>query len=140
MSKTRKILIVEDDQTISIMYKAKFETEGFSVLSASTGVDGLNIAKKEKPSIIMLDIVLPQMDGFSVLKKLKAGKETKKIPVIMLTNLGTEEDVKKGKELGADDYLVKASLTPTQVSNKVKSYIDKSVVKKSVKPKKTVKK
>ena len=79
-----------------------------------------SIFKKEKPDVIMLDVILPQLDGFSVLDQIKQDKTTKKIPVIMLTNLGTEEDKAKGEKLGALDYLVKASLTPGQVSEKIK--------------------
>jgi len=105
---------------ISSMYKTKFEADGFDVFVADNGVIGLELAKKEKPNIIMLDVILPQLDGFSVLDQIKKGETTKNIPVIMLTNLGTEEDKAKGEKMGALDYLVKASLTPGQVSEKVK--------------------
>lgn len=119
----KKILIVEDDTTIKTMYKGKFESDGFEVLTAGAGAEGLELAKNEKPNIIMLDIILPQMDGFSVLEGLKGDSKTKNIPVIMLTNLGTDEDKKKGEKLGAVDYIVKANLTPAQVSEKIKKYI-----------------
>lgn len=116
----RKILVVEDDSMISSMYKTKFEADGFEVLIADNGVAGLELAQKEKPDIIMLDIILPQLDGFSVLEQIKKDKAIKNIPVIMLTNLGTDEDRKKGEMMGAANYLVKASLTPGQVSEKIK--------------------
>jgi DNA-binding response OmpR family regulator len=116
----KKILLVEDDSMISSMYKTKFEAEGFQVFIADNGAIGLELAKKEKPDIMMLDVILPQLDGFSVLEEVKKDKTTKNIPVIMLTNLGTEEDKKKGEKMGALDYLVKASLTPGQVSEKIK--------------------
>ncbi len=119
-SNKKKILVVEDDSMISSMYKTKFEADGFTVLTASDGAEGLESAKKEKPDIIMLDVILPRLDGFSVLEEIKKDKTTKNIPVIMLTNLGTEEDKAKGEKLGALDYLVKASLTPGQVSAKIK--------------------
>ena len=105
---------------ISSMYQTKFEADGFEVFIADNGVIGLELAKKEKPDIIMLDVILPQLDGFSVLEEIKKDQATKKIPVIMLTNLGTEEDKIKGEKMGALDYLVKASLTPGQVSEKIK--------------------
>lgn len=105
---------------ISSMYKTKFAADDFEVITADSGVSGLELAKKEKPDIIMLDVILPQLDGFSVLDQIKKDKTTKDIPVIMLTNLGTDEDRKKGESLGAADYLVKASLTPGQVSDKIK--------------------
>jgi len=120
MANNKKILVVEDDAMISSMYKTKFEADGFTVLIAADGAVGLEMAKKEKPDIIMLDVILPQLDGFSVLEEIKKDEKIKTIPVIMLTNLGTEEDKLKGESLGAVDYLVKASLTPGQVSQKIK--------------------
>jgi len=105
---------------ISSMYKTKFEVDGFDVFIADNGVIGLELAKKEKPDIIVLDVILPQLDGFSVLEQIKQDKTIKDTPVIMLTNLGTEEDKAKGEKMGALDYLVKASLTPGEVSKKIK--------------------
>lgn len=116
----KKILVVEDDGMISSMYKTKFAADGFEVSIADNGVIGLELAKKEKPDIIMLDVILPRLDGFSVLEEIKKDPATKNIPVIMLTNLGTDEDRVKGEKMGALDYLVKASLTPGQVSEKIK--------------------
>ena len=123
MPKTKKVLIVEDDSVLGSMYKIKFETNGFTVMVATNGSDGLEKAKKDDFDIILLDIIMPQLDGFSVLAELKKDAKTKEVPVIMLTNLGTEEDKKKGKEMGAVDYIVKSSLTPTQVSDKVKEFL-----------------
>ena len=120
----KTILIVEDEETISSMYKVKLEeSEKFKVLIAIDGALGLEMAKKGKPDIIVLDVILPQLDGFSVLEELKKSGSTKKIPVVMLTNLGTDEDKSKGKKLGAVDYLVKADLTPAQVEEKIKQYL-----------------
>ena len=121
----KKILLIEDDSMISSMYKTKFEADGFEVFVADNGVIGLELAKKEKPDIIMLDVILPQLDGFSVLDQIKKDETIKNVPVIMLTNLGTEEDKKKGETMGALDYLVKASLTPGQVSEKIKQALKK---------------
>ncbi len=119
----KKILVVEDDQMISSMYKTKFEADGYDVVIANNGVEGYDFAKQHKPNIIMMDIILPQMDGFSSLEKIKKDPEIKDIPVIMLTNLGTEEDRAKGEKLGAIGYLVKARFTPAQVSAKIKEYL-----------------
>jgi len=119
----KKILVIEDDEMISSMYKTKFEDNGYIVFTANNGVEGLEIAKRERPDIIMLDIILPQLDGFSVLKELKENSETKEVPVVMLTNLGTEEDKEKGDRLGAAGYLVKANLTPAEVSKEIKKYL-----------------
>ena len=119
----KKILIVEDDPMISSIYKTKFEADGFAAVVAGNGAEGLDIARKEQPDIIMLDVILPQIDGFSVLEELKKDKLTKDIPVIMLTNLGTDEDKAKGEKMGAVDYFVKASLTPAQISEKIKKHL-----------------
>ncbi len=121
MANSKKtILLVEDDEMISMMYKTKFEQADFEVLAANNGTEGLELALSKKPDLILLDIIMPQLDGFTVLERLKMSSKTKNIPVYLLTNLGTEEDIKKGEELGAKDYLVKANLTPAEVLDKVK--------------------
>jgi two-component system alkaline phosphatase synthesis response regulator PhoP len=122
----KTILLVEDDQILVKMYQRKFEKEGFKVLSAFDGEEGLNTLKsaQPKPSIILLDVMLPKINGFAVLEKVKKEANFKDIPVILLTNLGgAQEDREKGKNLGAVDYLVKSDLTPNQVVEKVKEYI-----------------
>lgn len=119
-----KILIVEDDTFLSNMYSTKFNLEGFNVLTATDGESGLEMAIKEKPEIILLDILLPKMDGFTVLDKLKKDVGTKDIPVIMLTNLGQKDDVKKGFEKKATGYLIKAHFMPSEVVQKVKETLD----------------
>ncbi len=105
------------------MYSLKLNNQGFKVFQANNGTDGLMSTEKEKPDLILLDIMMPQLDGFGVLKELKSKKETKNIPVILLSNLGQDEDVQKGKELGAADYLVKANMTPMQVVTKIKEVL-----------------
>jgi len=126
MNEQKVILLVEDDQILIRMYTRKFEKEGFKVLSAFDGEAGLAELKKAspKPNIILLDVMLPKLDGFQVLGKVKADPASKGIPVILLTNLGGgEEDRKRGQKLGAMDYLVKSDLTPAQIVEKVKSLI-----------------
>ncbi len=123
MPKNKKVLIVEDEESLAQMYQTKFEHEGYEVVVATDGSEGVIKANDEKPDIILLDIILPKKDGFMVLKELKAGKTTADIKVIMLTNLGQDEDVVKGKKLGAIDYLVKANLTPAQLVDKVAEYL-----------------
>lgn len=125
-NKDIKILLVEDDSFLLSMYSTKFEMENFQVVIAEDGEKGWNLASKEKPSIILLDIKLPKLDGFEVLKKLKSNKETADIPVILLTNLSQKEDKDKGLELGADDYLVKAHFMPSEVVGKIKDLVEKS--------------
>lgn len=120
-----KILIVEDDKMLVDMYTMKFESEGYQVAKADNGKTGLDLVRKEKPDIILLDIIMPQMDGFQVLKELKKDASLKNLPVVLLSNLGQTDDVKKGLALGANDYLVKANFTPAQVVDKVKEVLKK---------------
>jgi len=122
-SQKKKILLVEDDPMIVDMYKIRLEEDGFEVFITEKGSDALIIAEKEKPDLVLLDIILPEIDGFAVLQQLKEDAKTKKIPVILLTNLGQESDKKKGLELGAADYFVKAQFTPANVINAVKKLI-----------------
>jgi DNA-binding response OmpR family regulator len=118
-----KILLVEDDQTLIEMYTLKFSEAGLTLLTAQNGLGGLEIAEKELPEVILLDVMMPKMDGFAVLTELKNNAKTKNIPVLMLSNLGQKTDIEKGQQLGAADYIVKASMTPTQVLDKVKSLL-----------------
>ena len=120
---SKKILIVEDETMISTMYKMKLEQDGHEVVTADNGVDGISVAAKENFDLILLDVIMPQLDGFAVLGELRSKAATKETPIILLTNLGTEEDKKKGAELGANGYLIKSSLTPYQVAEEVKKFL-----------------
>ena len=122
-SKKYRILLVEDDAFISDIYAAKFKKEGFVVFTALDGEIGLEVSKKELPDIILLDILMPKMDGFQVLTQLKELNQTKKIPVILLSNLGQAEDVKKGFTLGAEDFLIKAHFVPQDVVKRVETLL-----------------
>ncbi|MBI5037311.1 MAG: response regulator [Candidatus Kerfeldbacteria bacterium] len=124
-SKT-KILLVEDDAFLAGMYVTKMNLEDFEVVLAGDGEAGLEQAQSIKPDIILLDVILPKMSGFDVLKNLKSDPKTKNIPVLMLTNLGQQEDVQKGLAIGAVDYLIKAHFMPAEVVEKVKSIISKT--------------
>lgn len=119
----KKVLIVDDDAFLSGIYATKLELEGFMVASARDGEEGLKLAPKEKPDLILLDVLMPKLDGFEVLKRLKADPETKDIPVIMLTNLGQKEDIEKGLEDGAVDYLIKAHFVPAEAVAKIKKVL-----------------
>lgn len=105
------------------MYATKFTMEGFDAQKANDGQAGYDLVKEVKPSIVLLDIIMPKIDGFGVLKMLKDDAELKDIPVVLLTNLGQDEDIKKGKQLGAADYFVKANHTPAEVVQKVKQVL-----------------
>ncbi|USN53733.1 MAG: response regulator [Candidatus Nomurabacteria bacterium] len=121
--KKTKVLIVEDEKMLADMYGTKFSMEGYEVEKANDGAAGLEKAKTMQPDIILLDVIMPKMDGFTVLKALKEESRLKDTPVILLTNLGQDDDVKKGKELGANDYYVKSNHSPSEIVEKVKQVI-----------------
>ena len=120
-----KILLVEDDEMLHNMYTQKFKNKKYEVVSAFNGAEGVKMAEAETPDLILLDIIMPKMDGFVALKKIRKSKNIGETPVIILTNLGQEEDIKKGKELGADDYFIKANHTPAEVVEKVEAVLKK---------------
>jgi DNA-binding response OmpR family regulator len=118
-SKKGTVLIVEDEPALSDIYATKLTAEGYEVLTALDGAEGLNKAVNQLPSIILLDIVLPIKNGFDVLRDLKMNPKTSDIPVIILSNLGQSYEIKRGFNLGAIAFLTKANLLPTQVVNEV---------------------
>ena len=118
-----KIAIIEDDPTISQMYRMKFEADGFDVRMAGNGKIGVDLVKSFKPDIILLDIQMPEMDGAAALKLIREHKESKDTPVIILTNLGEEEAPSEMRSLGISSYIVKANNTPRQVVAHVKNTI-----------------
>jgi len=120
-----KILLIEDDSFLLSMYTTRFELENFKVLVAEDGEKGLKMAYKECPDIILLDIILPKMNGFEVLSTIKKDKALKDIPVILLTNLSQKDEIKKGLSLGAVDYLIKAHFMPSEVVEKILKIINK---------------
>ena len=119
MANTLTILIVEDDAFLLSMYTEKFRAEGFEVITASNGTEAVRVAAEEEPDIILLDIMLPQADGFAVLEQLKKDKKTNDIPVLLLTNLSQKEDIARGQQLGAVDFLIKAHFMPNEVVRRV---------------------
>ena len=125
MSTKKKILLVEDEEMLANMYEVKFKNEGFDLIKALDGAQGLEMAKSTQPNFILLDIIMPKIDGFSVLKSLKEEESTKDIPVMMLTNLGQDEDIERGRQMGAVGYLVKANITPAEVVEAVKVELQK---------------
>ncbi len=118
-----KVLIIEDDSYISEMYRIKFESENFETVVKNDGVEGIKFMEKNIPDIILLDIVMPKMDGFSVLKTIKKNPKLDKIPVILLTNLSQKENIERGFDLGASSYIIKAHFTPSEVVEKIKEVL-----------------
>lgn len=117
------ILLVEDDEFLSELYATKLTLEGFEVIAATDGKKGLKLALEKRPDLVLLDIILPKLDGFEVLKAIKADPTGKDIPVILLTNLSQRDEVNRGLELGAVDYLIKAHFMPSEVVKKIKLVI-----------------
>jgi DNA-binding response OmpR family regulator len=116
----KKILFIEDEMALHKSLGGLLSEKGYQVISAFDGESGLNLAKKENPDLILLDLILPKMSGFDVLEKLKGDPQTKEIPVIILTNLEGIREVEKAIALGAKSYLVKAEYSLEEVVEKIK--------------------
>lgn len=120
-----KILLVEDDPFLSEIYITKFEEAGYVVEVADDGEKGFQKLKEVAPDIVLLDIILPKMTGLQILEEMKKDERLKSIPVIVLSNLGSDEDTNKAMELGADGYLIKSQYTPSEVVAKIEEIINK---------------
>ncbi len=119
----KKILLIEDEQALQKTVGDRLSQEGYEIISALDGEIGLNLANAKKPDLILLDLILPKIQGLDVLKKLKETKETKEIPVIILTNLEEMEKINKALELGATAYLVKANYSLEELVEKIKNLL-----------------
>lgn len=123
-----KVLLAEDDRFLRIALKDKLEREGFLVALAVNGDEVLPQVKAEKPDIILLDIMMPGRTGFDIMEDIKLSGEFKKIPIIIISNLGQQSDIKKGMELGAVDYIVKSDLSISGVVEKAREHLAKRKV------------
>ncbi|OIN93370.1 hypothetical protein AUJ38_03490 [bacterium CG1_02_42_9] len=123
MSTMKKILIVEDDQFILDLNKRQLENAGYEILTAENGEKALQELDKSV-NLILLDILLPKKGGLEILKDIKSNESVKNIPVILLTNLGQESIIKQAFELGASGYLIKSSITPSDVVHQVKEFLN----------------
>lgn len=121
-----KVLMIEEDRFLRKVYRDKFSQLGFEFLEATNGEEGLNKVIYEKPNVVILDLMLPKKNGFDVLIDIKRNKNTQTIPVIILSNLGQESDIKRGLSLGAEDYLVKPEVSLSEVVNRVKEQVAKN--------------
>ncbi len=118
-----KILLVDDEKQFLKMLKIKFVLDNYEVVTATTGKIGIEKAFSESPNIIFLDLKIPDIDGFEVIKRLRRSPVTRHIPILILSNFDDQEMIEKGLSLGANEYLVKTQLTPEEVSTKVKNWI-----------------
>lgn len=119
----KKILIVEDDMALANLYKTELEIGGYDVVHVADGLKAIDAIKENKPSIVLLDIMLPGKNGLEILGDIRANDDVKDTNVIMLTNFGNEENVSTALELGALDYIMKYKITPTEMKDKIASLL-----------------
>ena len=120
------VLLVEDEEYLAKMYQVEFELSDFKVKWAKDGEEGFNLAQSAQPAVIVCDIILPKMDGLTLLKKLKEDPHTKNIPVMILTNYGEQKNMKEAFSQGAADFVVKYLATPKEVVEKIKVILEKT--------------
>lgn len=125
MSQNIKILVAEDDLFLMQVYELKFAKENFEMISATDGEEASMKIKMEKPDIVLLDLIMPGKNGFEVLSEMKTNEETCNIPVLILSNLGQDSDISKGLSMGADEFLIKASISIEELVEKIKKYANK---------------
>jgi len=126
MSTKIKVAIIEDDIAIVQMYRTKFETEGYDVSTAADGVSGLELIESFEPDIVLLDLMMPNMNGLDMLSRLRSQPNGRNAKVVVLTNMGDTETATKVFKMAADDYIVKAEMTPKQVAERVKALLAKA--------------
>jgi len=116
----KKILVIEDDKFLRDLISQKLIKEGYDIAEAVDGEKGVESAKEEKPDLVLLDLILPGIDGFEVLSRIKSDPSSAQIPVIILSNLGQKDDIERGLKMGAADYLIKAHFTPGEIIDKIR--------------------
>ncbi|KKP59870.1 MAG: Response regulator receiver protein [Candidatus Gottesmanbacteria bacterium GW2011_GWA1_34_13] len=121
-----KILFIEDDPLIIKIYTTRLTADGFQVFSADNGEDGLKLAETEAPDLIVLDLMMPKIDGFGVLQKIRANIQMKTVPILVYSNLAQEDEIARAKTMGATEFIVKANLLPTEMVDKIKFYLNQN--------------
>ena len=120
----KKVLIVEDDAVLRKALKEFLSEDGFQVFTASDGEEGVEMTLREDPDIVLLDIILPKKDGYTVIKEIRDNQATKSVPIVLLTNLGSLNDVEKALSLGATTYLVKSDYKLEEISAKIRNILE----------------
>ncbi|HDZ54776.1 MAG TPA: response regulator [Candidatus Nealsonbacteria bacterium] len=120
----KTILLIEDDPFLVDLYTTKFKEIGFEVEVATNGREGLRKMKVKKPDILLLDIVLPAINGWEILGEMKKDEGLKDLKVVILSNLTSKEEVERGLKLGADKYLIKSHYTPSEVVKEIKKILE----------------
>lgn len=123
INKKNKILVIEDEKFLKKIYQTKLTLEGFIPILASNGEEGLEAIKKEKPDLILLDLIMPVKTGFEVLEEIKKNKNLKNIPIIVASNLGQEDDRKRVLELGATEFIIKSDSTIQGIIDKIRTLL-----------------
>jgi len=119
----KKILIIEDDKFLRELISQKLLKEGYDIAEAVDGEKGIKSVKDEKPDLVLLDLILPGIDGFEVLSRIKSDPLLAQTPVIILSNLGQKDDIDRGLKIGATDYMIKAHFTPAEIIEKIKKIL-----------------
>jgi DNA-binding response OmpR family regulator len=119
-----KILVVEDETFLVKIYSVKLKKEGYDVAIATDGEEAVRMAEEVKPDLILLDLILPKLNGFEALERIRATAANRETPVLVLSNLGQEEDIKRAESLGATDYLVKANFSIQDIVVKIRGVLD----------------
>lgn len=117
------ILLVEDEPLLANLLKQRLEKEGYAILSAGDGEEALSVLKANRPDLILLDVILPKMSGFELMEQLKNNPAYGSFPIVIISNLGQDTDVQKGKMLGAVGYFVKAKLSIEDLVKRIKSFL-----------------
>jgi DNA-binding response OmpR family regulator len=126
LPKKGTILIIEDEPGFRRIYRDFLESEGFTVIDAADGEKGMYLIKTQKPDLVLLDLVVPNLNGFEILRKIREDAEIKSIPVIIFSVLGEKDTIKKGLEMGADDYAVKGFYSPAEMMGKINALLERS--------------
>jgi len=121
-----KILIIEDDKFLRELICRKINKEGYDIAEAIDGEEGIKKSAEVMPDLILLDLILPGIDGFGALEKIKENPKTMSIPVVILSNLGQKDEIEKGLKLGASDFLIKAHFTPEEIVEKIRLILAKN--------------
>ena len=121
----KNILIIEDDDFFRELIRKKLLSEDFDVIEAVDGEKGIEVMLNKRPDLVLLDLLLPNMDGFEVLSKVKLDASISSTPIIILSNLGQQEDIERGLKLGASDYLIKSQFDIDQVVDKIRNILEK---------------
>ena len=124
MSAGKKVLIIEDDSFLSSLIKARLEKEGLAVIQAFDGEEGLQILRKERPNLIVLDLIMPKVSGFEVMEYISLNVELNQIPVVILSNLAQERDIEKARRLGAKEFFIKIKVSIDDLVAKIKELLN----------------